>query len=75
MIGDDNSIIANMHIPHDCRVGNQTIIASFAGLAGHVSLGDWAIIGGQSGLHQFVKFGAHAMSPSPAASRRTCRPT
>ena len=61
VIGDDNWIMAYVHIAHDCRVGNQTIIASFAGLAGHVHLGDWAIVGGQSGLHQFVKFGAHAM--------------
>ena len=48
--------MAYVHIAHDCRVGNQTIIASFAGLAGHVHLGDWAIVGGQSGLHQFVKY-------------------
>jgi UDP-N-acetylglucosamine acyltransferase len=60
-IGDDNWIMAYVHIAHDCRIGSQTIIASFAGLAGHVHLGDWAIVGGQSGLHQFVKFGAHAM--------------
>ncbi len=60
-VGDDNWIMAYVHIAHDCRVGNQTIIASFAGLAGHVHLGDWAIVGGQSGLHQFVRFGAHAM--------------
>ena len=53
--------MAYVHIAHDCRIGSQTIIASFAGLAGHVHLGDWAIVGGQSGLHQFVKFGAHAM--------------
>ncbi len=61
IVGDDNWIMAYVHIAHDCIVGNQTIIASFAGLAGHVELGDWAIVGGQSGLHQFVKFGAHAM--------------
>ena len=61
VVGDDNWIMAYVHIAHDCIVGNQTIIASFAGLAGHVELGDWAIVGGQSGLHQFVKFGPHAM--------------
>ena len=61
IVGNDNWIMAYVHIAHDCRVGNQTIIASFAGLAGHVHLGDWAIVGGQSGLHQFIKFGAHAM--------------
>ena len=61
IVGSDNWIMAYVHIAHDCRIGNQTIIASFAGLAGHVELGDWAIVGGQSGLHQFVKFGPHAM--------------
>jgi UDP-N-acetylglucosamine acyltransferase len=61
IVGDDNWIMAYVHIAHDCRVGSQTVIASFAGLAGHVHVGDWAIVGGQSGLHQFVKFGAHAM--------------
>jgi UDP-N-acetylglucosamine acyltransferase len=60
-IGDDNWIMAYVHIAHDCRVGSQTIIASFAGLAGHVHLGDWCIVGGQSGLLQFTRFGAHAM--------------
>jgi UDP-N-acetylglucosamine acyltransferase len=61
-IGDDNWIMAYVHVAHDCRIGNQTIFASYAALAGHVHVGDWAIIGGQSGLHQFVKFGAHAMA-------------
>lgn len=61
-IGDDNWLMNNVHIAHDCVVGNQTIIAGYAGLAGHVHLGDWAIVGAMSGLHQFVKMGAHAMS-------------
>ncbi len=61
-IGDDNWLMNNVHIAHDCVVGNQTIIAGYAGLAGHVHLGDWAIVGAMSGLHQFVKMGAHAMT-------------
>lgn len=60
-VGDDNWIMAYVHVAHDCQVGSHTILASFAGLAGHVHVGDWAIVGGQSGLHQFVKLGAHAM--------------
>ena len=60
-IGDDNWIMAHVHIAHDCQVGDQTIIAGYSALAGHVQLGDWAIVGGQSGLHQFVRVGAHAM--------------
>jgi UDP-N-acetylglucosamine acyltransferase len=60
-IGDDNWIMAYVHIAHDCAVGNQTIFANNATLGGHVHVGDWAIIGGLSGVHQFVKIGAHAM--------------
>lgn len=61
-IGNDNWLMNNVHIAHDCIVGDQTIIAGYAGLAGHVHLGDWAIVGAMSGLHQFVKMGAHAMT-------------
>ena len=60
-IGDDNWIMAYVHIAHDCRVGNQTIFANNATLGGHVHVDDWAIIGGLSGVHQFVKIGAHVM--------------
>jgi len=61
-IGNDNWLMNNVHIAHDCVVGSQTIVAGYAGLAGHVHLGDWAIVGAMSGLHQFVKMGAHAMT-------------
>jgi UDP-N-acetylglucosamine acyltransferase len=60
-LGDDNWIMANVHIAHDCQVGNQTVMANYAALAGHVHLGDWVIVGGLSGVHQFCKVGAHAM--------------
>lgn len=60
-IGDRNWIMANVHIAHDCRVGSDLVIANFVGLAGHVHAGDWAVIGGLSGVHQFCKVGAHAM--------------
>jgi UDP-N-acetylglucosamine acyltransferase len=60
-IGDDNWIMAYVHIAHDCQVGNQTIFANNATLGGHVRVDDWAIIGGLSGVHQFVKIGAHVM--------------
>ena len=60
-VGDDNWIMAYVHIAHDCRVGNGTVLANNATLAGHVHVGDWATIGGLSGVHQFVKIGAHAM--------------
>ena len=61
-IGDDNWIMAYVHIAHDCQVGSQTILANNATLAGHVHVGDWAIIGGLTGIHQFVKVGAHVMA-------------
>jgi UDP-N-acetylglucosamine acyltransferase len=61
-IGDDNWIMAYVHIAHDCVVGNQTILANNATLAGHVQVADQAIIGGLTGVHQFVKIGAHVMA-------------
>ena len=60
-LGDDNWVMAYVHIAHDCQVGGNTILANNATLAGHVSVGDWVIIGGLTGVHQFVKIGAHAM--------------
>jgi UDP-N-acetylglucosamine acyltransferase len=60
-VGDDNWIMAYVHIAHDCQVGSHTILANNATLGGHVHLGDWVIVGGLSGIHQFVKVGAHAM--------------
>ncbi len=60
-IGDDNWIMANVHIAHDCQVGSHAVMANYSALAGHVQLGDWVIVGGLSGVHQFCKVGAHAM--------------
>lgn len=60
IMGDDNWIMAYVHIAHDCVIGNKTIMANNATLAGHVSVGDWVIFGGFSGAHQFCKIGAHA---------------
>ena len=61
-VGDDNWIMAYVHIAHDCHVGNHTIIANATQLGGHVHLGDWVFLGGLSGVHQFVRVGAHAMT-------------
>jgi UDP-N-acetylglucosamine acyltransferase len=60
-IGHDNWIMAYVHIAHDVQLGSNTILANNATLAGHVRVGDWAVIGGLSGVHQFVHIGAHAM--------------
>lgn len=60
-MGDDNWIMAYVHIAHDCQVGNKTILANNTTLGGHVHLADWVIVGGLTGIHQFVKVGSHAM--------------
>jgi UDP-N-acetylglucosamine acyltransferase len=60
-IGDDNWVMAYVHIAHDCQIGDHTIFSSNAQIAGHVTVGDWAILGGMSGVHQFVRIGAHSM--------------
>lgn len=59
-IGDDNWIMAYVHIAHDCVVGNETILANNVTLAGHVHIDDWVICGGFTGIHQFCRIGAHA---------------
>tara|TARA_B100000953_G_scaffold68635_1_gene55148 strand:- start:571 stop:1341 length:771 start_codon:yes stop_codon:yes gene_type:complete len=59
-IGDDNWIMAYVHIAHDCQVGNNIIFANSATLAGHVHVGDWAIFAGFTGAHQFCHIGAHS---------------
>lgn len=61
-IGDDNWIMAYVHVAHDCVVGSHTILANNATLAGHVHVGDHVILGGLTGVHQFTKVGAHAMA-------------
>ncbi len=60
-IGNDNWIMAYVHIAHDCVVGNNTIFSNNAQIAGHVHVGDWAILGGMCGVHQFVRIGEHSM--------------
>ena len=73
-IGDDNWIMAYVHIAHDCQVGNQTIFANNATLAGHVHVGDWAIFGGFAGAHQFCRIGAHAFLGMYAGIHRDVPP-
>jgi UDP-N-acetylglucosamine acyltransferase len=61
-VGDDNWVMAYVHVAHDVQVGNRTILANNATLAGHVHVGDWAIVGGLTGVHQFCRIGAHVMT-------------
>jgi UDP-N-acetylglucosamine acyltransferase len=61
-VGNDNWLMAYCHIAHDCVVGNQTIFANNASIAGHVHVGDWAILGGFTTAHQFCRIGPHALT-------------
>ncbi|MDO5290022.1 MAG: acyl-ACP--UDP-N-acetylglucosamine O-acyltransferase [Pseudomonadota bacterium] len=61
-VGHDNWIMAYVHIAHDCQLGSHIILANAVQLAGHVHLGDWVFLGGLTGVHQFGRVGAHAMT-------------
>lgn len=69
-VGDDNWIMANVHIAHDCEVGSNTIFANNATLAGHVKVGDWAIFAGFSGAQQFCRIGAHSFLGAYSGTNR-----
>ncbi|MHA6202844.1 acyl-ACP--UDP-N-acetylglucosamine O-acyltransferase [Dyella soli] len=59
-IGNDNWLLAYVHVAHDCHIGNNTVFSNYSALAGHVEIGDFVIMSGFSGVHQFCKVGAHA---------------
>ena len=59
-VGDDNWIMAYVHLAHDCQIANHTIFANNTQLAGHVHVGDWVIMSGFSAVHQFCRIGEHA---------------
>jgi UDP-N-acetylglucosamine acyltransferase len=73
-IGDDNLLMAYSHVAHDCRLGNQIVLANCATLGGHVDLGDWVIMGGLSAVHQFTRIGAHAFLAHNAMVTRDVPP-
>jgi UDP-N-acetylglucosamine acyltransferase len=60
-IGDDNLVMAYSHIAHDVRIGSHAILSNGATCGGHVVVGDWAVVGAFTGLHQFCRVGRHAM--------------
>jgi UDP-N-acetylglucosamine acyltransferase len=66
-LGNDNWIMAYVHIAHDCQLGSNIILANNATLAGHVHLADWVFLGGFTSVHQFCHIGAHAMTAFTAA--------
>ncbi|MGH8114556.1 MAG: acyl-ACP--UDP-N-acetylglucosamine O-acyltransferase [Rhodanobacteraceae bacterium] len=73
-IGDDNWVMAYVHIAHDCAVGSHTILANNATVAGHVEIGDHVVLGGFAGVHQFCKIGAHAFAAMYSAINRDVPP-
>ncbi len=73
-LGDDNWIMAYVHIAHDCQIGSHVVMANSVQLAGHIHIGDWAILGGLSAVHQFVHIGAHAMIGGTSSVRQDVPP-
>jgi len=66
-IGDNNLLMAYCHVAHNCKLGNNIVMANAANLAGHIHVEDYAIIGGLSGVHQFTRIGCHAMISGASA--------
>jgi UDP-N-acetylglucosamine acyltransferase len=60
-LGDDNLLMAYVHVAHDARIGNHVVLANGATVGGHVVVGDWAVVGAFTGLHQYCRVGRHAM--------------
>jgi UDP-N-acetylglucosamine acyltransferase len=73
-IGNHNWIMAYVHIAHDCQVGDNTIFANNASLAGHVHIGDYAILGGFTTVHQFCRVGAHVITGLATSARQDIPP-
>jgi UDP-N-acetylglucosamine acyltransferase len=60
-IGSDNLLMAYVHVAHDVRLGDHTVLANGVTLGGHVMVGDWAVVGAFTGVHQFCRVGRHAV--------------
>ncbi|EGV28750.1 Acyl-(acyl-carrier-protein)--UDP-N-acetylglucosamine O-acyltransferase [Thiorhodococcus drewsii AZ1] len=73
-IGDDNLFMAYSHVAHDCRIGDQVIMANAASLGGHVEIQDWAILGGFTIVHQFCRIGAHSFCAMGSVLTRNVPP-
>ncbi|WP_028294400.1 acyl-ACP--UDP-N-acetylglucosamine O-acyltransferase [Oceanobacter kriegii] len=61
-VGSNNLFMVNVHVAHDCVIGDNCIFANDTNLAGHVVVDDWAILGGATQVHQFCRIGAHVMA-------------
>jgi UDP-N-acetylglucosamine acyltransferase len=74
VIGNNNLLMAYVHVAHDCIVGNNCILANGCTLAGHIRIDDWAIVGGLSAVHQFVNVGQHSMISGGSLVRKDVPP-
>ena len=74
VVGDDCLLMAYSHIAHDCQIGNNVVIANAVNMAGHVFIEDWAIIGGLTAIHQFVRVGAHAFVGGASRTSQDVQP-
>lgn len=73
-IGDNNLLMAYVHIAHDCMIGSHTILANNVTCAGHAHINDWVIMGGMAGVHQFCHIGAHSFVAAGAIMLRDLPP-
>ncbi len=73
-IGNDNWFMAYCHVAHDCLVGNGTVFANATALGGHVEIGDFAVLGGSTLIHQFCRVGANSFCSMGATVRRDVPP-
>jgi len=73
-IGSDNLFMAQVHVAHDCSVGNHTVFANASALSGHVQVQDYATLGGFSGVHQFCRVGTHAFMGGATIATRDVAP-
>ncbi len=73
-IGSNCLLMAYVHVAHDCFIGNHCILVNNVQMAGHVIVDDWAIVGGSSSIHQFVKIGAHAFVSGGSLVRKDVPP-
>lgn len=74
IIGNNNLIMAYCHVAHNCKLGNNIVMANAANLAGHIHIDDYAIIGGLSGVHQFTRIGCHAIIGGASALAKDLPP-
>jgi UDP-N-acetylglucosamine acyltransferase len=74
VVGSHCLLMAYAHIAHDCIIGNNCVIANNAALAGHIIIEDWAVLGGVTAVHQFVKIGQHAFISGGSLVRKDVPP-